>query len=242
MRDAPIKTSAFRQGIREVSATAKEELGTLRVLQDGRKFRYAKAGAAALAVGKATVAAAIAAAHADAVIAAANTSGTQVTLTVTAGTAIAENALAGGYMMVNDGILEGNCFRIDSNTAMASDGTAITLGLVDPVVGYTGATEVTLCHNPFSGLIISATPEAMPTGIAPVTVPAGYYFWTQTGGPCAALIVGTPAVGTMLTHGATDGSVGAINATLDIDQPIIGVSWGLAGVATEYQPVFLTID
>lgn len=242
MRNAPVKTTAFRQGLHNVSKTQKERLGTLRILEDGRKFRYSQAGAVALDIGKATTAKAIAAAHLDATIAATNNNGTQVTLTITAGTAIAENALANGYLQVNDGLLEGLSCRIDSNTPVDAAGTSITVSLADRLVGYDGTTECSLVHNPWSGLVISATPEALFTGISPVNVPANYFFWSQTGGPTAALVSGTPAIGSMLTMSATDGALAAINATLDIDQPVVGIAWGTAGVAGEYKPVMLTVD
>jgi len=242
MKDSPIKTSGFRQALRATSAVAREKVGCIRITDDGRKFRYAKNGATLLPIGVCTVAAAIAAQHIDATIASANSNGTQVVVTVTAGTALAENQLAGGYLQVNDVLLEGNQYRIESNTAMTSAGTSVTISLTDPIVGWDTTTQVTLAHNPFSGVIIAATPEAMPTGITPISVPANHYFWVQTGGPLIALTAGTPAVGSMLTHSTTDGAVAAVNATFDIDQPIIGIAWGTAGVATEYKPVYLTID
>jgi hypothetical protein len=95
---------------------------------------------------------------------------------------------------------------------------------------------------PFCGTVISATPEAFPTGVPPVTVPANYYYWSQTGGVACCLVEGSPAIGSMMTHGATDGSLGPVSSTFDIDQPIIGIMFGTAGVATEYKPVFLKID
>ena len=100
MRDAPIKTSAYQQGIAAVSTVIKERLGTLRILEDGRKFRYAKAGTA-LAAGQMTRVAAIPADHIDASISSTNSSGTQVEVTVAAGTALAADDLAGGYLQVN---------------------------------------------------------------------------------------------------------------------------------------------
>ena len=62
MTTTPIKVSgAFSQLIHEESATALERVGTVRILQDGRKFRYSKAGAGALGAGKLAVAADVAA-------------------------------------------------------------------------------------------------------------------------------------------------------------------------------------
>jgi len=241
MREAPVKTTGFRQGIVTISSTKKERLGTLRILEDGRKFRYSKAGGT-LVAGKSTAAAAIASQHITGAVAALNTSRTQVEVTVTAGTAIASNALAGGYLQVETGTGEGRTYRIESNTALTAAGTSITLALTDRMAASDGTTKVALVHNEQSGVIVSATPEALCTGIPAVDVTDGYYFWSQTGGPALALISGTPAIGSMLTMGATDGALAAINATLDIDQPIVGTMWGTVGVDGEYKPVFLTID
>lgn len=241
MRDAPVKTTAFQQGINVTSATAKEKIGTLRILEDGTKFRYSKAGGV-LAAGKVTVAAQIAAAHIDATVTAVNNNGTQAEITVTAGTAIVENALSGGYLHVNDGTLEGNRYRIDSNTAIDASGTVVTISTVDRITGYDGTTQVTLVHNPWSGVTHSAVEENLCTGIPPVAVASGRYFWNQTGGPAVCLVAGTPAVGSMLTMSSTAGALAPISSTLDIDQPVVGVAFGTAGVSTEYKPVMLNID
>ena len=241
-----MKQRAFLQDIHQISSTAKEQVGTLRITQDGRKFRYAKAGGA-LSAGKAVVAATIAAAHADeAAPSTAVAVGTQqVTLTVTAGTAIAENQLRGGYLAVNDGTGEGHLYAIESNSAVAADGTSITIGLSEPirkVWGTTTATQFTLVHSPWYGVTHSATEENLCCGVAICDVTSGYYCWVQTGGPALALMKGTPAVGSNLTLGSPAGSLKVITGTLDVDQPIVGVQWGTAGVDTEYQPVYMRLD
>ena len=51
----PIKTM-FSQALFEAKATTPEAIGTIRILADGRKFRLAKAGAAALSPGMAATA------------------------------------------------------------------------------------------------------------------------------------------------------------------------------------------
>jgi hypothetical protein len=91
------------------------------------------------------------------------------------------------------------------------------------------------------GVTESTTEENVPVGIAPVAVTANYYYWAQTKGVANALISGTPAVGSMLTLAATAGALAAINATLDIDQPIVAQTIGVAGADTEYYPVLLNI-
>lgn len=241
MRDAPIKTSAYRQGINSVSVTIKERLGTLRILEDGRKFRYAKAGAL-LAAGQMTEAAAIPADHIDATIAASNSSGTQVEVTVTAGTVLANDALAGGYLQANDGVLEGRSYRIDSSTALAVDGTSVVVSLVDRLVDYDGTTQVTLVPNPWSGVLVG-TADGAPTGIAVVPVASGSYFWSQVSGPTLAKISGTPAAGYPVTLGAA-GAVAAvvIADTSAVPAVAVGFMHGTAGVNTEFKPVMLTLE
>jgi len=240
----PIKKAGFRQGIMEISSTKKEEIGTLRILQDGRKFRYAKAGASALSAGKMAVAATIASGHVNQTSVAASIGDKQLTLTVTAGTAIAENQLAGGYLHINDVTGEGYQYAIESNTALAADGTEISINLEEGIkVALTTSSEFTLVHSPWYGTVESDDEESLPVGIAPVAVTAAYYYWAQTGGPAISLVNGTPAVGTMLTLGATPaGALVAINTTLDIDQPICAIAWGTVGVSGEYKPVKLMLD
>jgi len=241
MREAPIKTSAFAQGLRNTSATAKEKVGTIRILDNGTKWRYSKAGAA-LSAGKVTVAAAVPAAHITAALASYNTTYTQVTLTITAGTAIAENKFTGGVMQVESGTGAGKSFRIGANTAVTSAGTSITLDLEDPAVGLDATSKLALIHSPWYGVTHTTTEESLATGVPLVDVADGYFCWLQTGGPACTLVNGTPAVGTMLTLSGTSGALQAMNATLDIDMPIVAVSWGTAGVSGEYKPVFMKID
>ena len=241
MREAPVKTAGFLQGITTTSTTRKERLGTLRILEDGRKFRYSLAGGA-LTAGDATVSAAVHSDHTNLAVSTLNTSRTQVQVTVSAGTAIASNALSGGYLHVNAGTGEGRAYRIDSNTALSAAGTTITLALSDRMAASDGTTKVTLVHSPYSGVTASATEENLFSGVAPVDVTSGRYFWAQTGGPTVVLISGTPAIGTMLTLAAAAGALIAINATLDIDQPIVGIHWGTVGVDGEFKPVMLTVD
>lgn len=242
----PLKKAGFSQGIYAISATQKEELGTLRVLADGRMFRYAKAGASALAAGKMGIAPAIAADVTNEACASAHAIGDYVVEeTITAAVAAyAENFFQGGFLQVNDATGEGHQYKIQSSTAVAISGTSIALTLEDPIrVALVAATsEFTLAQSPWQGVTESTTEESLPVGVAPVAVTAAYYYWAQTHGPALVLVAGTPAVGTMMTLSATAGALAAINATLDIDQPVCGIMHGTAGVATEYKPVFLMID
>lgn len=242
--NAAMKMRGFNQGLYEISSTAKHKVGTKRIAENGDVFRYAQAGASALSAGKMGVAAQIDAAHLDEAGCSATAVGTKVvTLTVTAGTAIAENQLRGGYLTINDAAGEGIDYPIASNTAVSATGTSITLDLeVGIKVALTTSSEFTLVHSPWMGVTESTTEENFPVGVPLVAVTATYFYWAKTRGVKSCLIAGTPAVGSMLTLSSTAGAVTAINATLDIDQPILGIMYGCAGVATEYRPVFLMID
>ena len=242
----PIKKAGFAQGIYEQSATAKETLGTLRITQDGRKFRYAKAGAADLVAGNMGLGAALNAAHVnEAILAAVAIGSGSLDLTVTAGSALAANQLKGGYFQVTDGTGQGQNLMIAGNSVISASGTAIQIALDDGIkVALDTTSEFTLVQSPWYATYESATGEAMVAGVAPIAVTTLYYYWAQTGGIANVLQEATDAVGcNMCVSTATAGAVvSQTNGGIDADLPKVGVQYGTAGVAGEYTPVFLTID
>lgn len=243
----PMKRSGWNQGILTVSATQKESLGALRILQDGRKFRYAKAGSSALSAGNANAAAAIAAAVLNQACASAHSQGDYtVTETITApGAAIAENYFADGFLAINDADGEGHHYKIVASTPVSATGTSITVVLEDPLrtALVAAASEFTLVHNPEMEVVETTTEESLFTGVAPVAVPAGYFFWNQTGGMASVLTSGTPAIGTVLTLSSTSGALQAIATPLAIDAAYcVGVAALTVGVNGEYKPVDLRWD
>jgi len=242
MSTSPLKKAGFAQGIYQTSSTQKEALGTRRVLKDGREFVYAQAGAADLAAGKLGVSAAINAAHADEAILAAVAIGTKtLALTVTAGTAIAANALKDGALMINDNTGEGYSYTIESNSAISASGTIINITLAEGIkVALDTTSQFILAHNPWKGVVESTT-TGTPVGIAVVAVTTLYYYWAQTRGLANVLMGDTTGIGTCVTQDiATVAGGSAVMATSSI-LPAIGTSFGFAGVDTEYQPVILKI-
>jgi hypothetical protein len=242
---SPQKKAGFRQGIYEISSTCKEVVGMLRVLQDGRKYRYAKAGSTALVAGKMSHAAQSSAYHInEAILAAVAVGAYQLSLTVTAGAALAANQLRGGYLTINAGTGAGHQYEIDGNTAITASETAIYVSLKDPIrVALDTTSKFNLLHSPWYGTDESADGENFATGVAPMAVTASYYYWAQTGGPAVCLIYGTPAVGSNLILSTNlEGALDVINTTVDVDVPIVGYTTHVAGVNGEYYPVFLKID
>lgn len=243
----PMKRAGFAQGIMEISSTKKEEIGTLRITQDGRKFRYARAGASDLNAGYMGIAAEPNAQVINCSVVAASIGDKTVTLTgLTYAAAIAENALAGGKLQINDGTGEGHQYLIESNTAFGASDTTLIVTLSDPIkvaLVASATTEASLIPSPWYGVTESDEQESLPVGVAPCAVTANYYYWPQTGGEAIALVNGTPAVGTMLTLGATPaGALQAINTSLDIDQPVCAIAYGTVGVSGEFKPVKLMLD
>lgn len=242
MSTKPFKKSGFAQPVFSQSSTKKEEVGTLRILRDGRKFRYAKAGSSALGAGKLALAAALAADVMNEACTAIHAIGDmQFAETITSAT-YAENYFAGGFLQVNDGTGEGHQYKIDSSTAVAA-ATAITLGLAEPIrvaTAGTNASEFSLMHSAWMAVVESAT-LGFPAGITPMAITAAYYYWIQTGGMALALSGNSDAVGKPLfqsttTAGALSGADGASY------YPTIGIHLGSVGVAGEYKPVMLTLD
>ena len=241
----------FAQGLFEAVATAKHEVGTVRRLNDGRTYVYAKNGSAsvALAAGKLCVAATVVANHVNQVVGDAAAIG-DTTISVDIGaTALTENQYAGGYLAVNDATGEGHMYKVGGHPAADASDTSISIAILDEVrVALVADTsEYSLHRHPYDSVAISATDQAdMPVGIPPFEIPASYYFWLQTGGPINALADATIAVGKSLTIGTgTAGAVQAIvltEATPNTggDQPVIGVALQ-AGVDTEYRMIDLTI-
>ena len=245
MSGFPMKRTGFQQPLLAQSSTMKEMLGTLRITRDGRKFRYALAGGA-IGAGSASIVAAAAAEVFDETCASAHAIGDQIIEeTITAGVAHAENKFRGGYFAPNEQTGEGHQYLITSSSAVTAAGTAITLGLADPIrVALVSATSnFTIVVNPQWGVVESAVEENLMAGVAPIDVTSGYYFWNQTGGPANVLCDQTPAVGQVATLGNAAGAMAGIGTPLDIDiAQCYGVFFGQAGVDGEYTQVFLMID
>lgn len=236
----PIKKTGWSQGIYEISAVAKERLGTLRILQDGRKFRYAKAGASNISAGKLQCAAAMVAAAINNACPIAAVGLRILNLTV-GSSSFAADYFAGGYLQINDA---GHQYEIVSSTATSSS-TAITVVLEDSLkVALTASKEFTLLHSPWMATVelASGSTKGVPVGVAPVDVTAAYYYWAQTGGPACCLMDGTPAIGAMLNQGTTAGAVAIMSTTFAPDLPFFAQNGPTVGVNGHYKPIILYID
>ena len=253
---APMKSPVgpWNQGLYEISATAKEVVGTLRMDLYGNKYRYAKAGATALARNKQTIAASANADWMNKVCAADVEVGSKtVTLTITdvGADVLPENYFQGGQLQVQDGAGEGQWYRILYSTALTNGGTTATVTLEEGIrVALTTASECSLVPSPWMGTVLSATiTTPFPTGVPLVAVTANYYYWSLTGG--LGLYLGhtdVAAVGTMLVLGTEDGAlvpkVLNLDGSVDADETlsVVAIAYGTAGVSGEYCPCWYVID
>lgn len=225
---------------RDISSEKEHALGTLAQAGDGSLYRYAQAGATALAAGKLTVAATQAANHENiAVAAAAAVGATEVTVTLGA-TAVIANQYADGYLVINDAAGEGIQYRISSHPA-ADASASLVVTLVDPIeVALTTSSEATLLLNPWGSVVISAADQAdFATGWPEVAVTAEYYFWCKTRGVVAGLADEAVTAGLDLTIGSS--TVGAVEAADAAGEQVIGTAIQ-ALVDTEYRAFFAKID
>jgi hypothetical protein len=231
----------FSQSIYAASAVRKEQIAALRILADGRKFRYCYNGAVALITGVPIASPDVVANHIGLAVVA-NTAVGSVTLNVTVGaTAVTANQYAGGFVQINAGAGIGQQMKIDSHPANAGS-LAMLLQLAEPVrVALTSAASKASLITPDGNLVVvSATSAETPSGVTVCAVPINYYFWSQTGGDGCCAITGTPAVSSLLSNGAAELAI--LGTDTAHSQPIVAQNTRTVGVDAEAGPIRLLLD
>ena len=229
----------FSQSIYAQSSVRKEQVGCLRVLADGRKFRYALNGAVALIHGVPTAQPDAVANHLNIAVQA-NTAVGSTSVPVTLGaTAVTENYYAGGFLQINAGAGIGQQFKIESHPAHAGTGTLVVRldGERVRVALTSAASKATLISPIGTQVVVAAAAAETPTGVTVCAVTAAYYFWLQTGGDACCAVTGTPAIGSQLTNGAAELAVQSA-----VTDPIVGEVARTVGVDAEAKPVKLLLD
>lgn len=230
------------QSIWEAVSNPHHEVGSRAQLGDGRVFYYARNSGAAIVAGQLLT---VELQTAQFTGLAVNTAAVgDTTLSITLGsTAVTADEYARGYVHVIDDTGEGITYKIDTHPAVSAS-SAGTFTLKDPiVVAFVAATTVELTKNPWADTVIAPAGQGhVPAGISQVAVGSGattqQYFWCQTWGPTCAWMDEAVTVGQEVTSGATAGQVETVDALAECR---IGYCISIAGVAGEYQPVFLQI-
>uniref|UniRef100_A0A6M3LKY1 Uncharacterized protein n=1 Tax=viral metagenome TaxID=1070528 RepID=A0A6M3LKY1_9ZZZZ len=223
------------QGVYSESATQKAILGSRLEFHDGRVFRYAKAGATALAAGKfMKIGAGAVVMSLNVTVGAAATTGTY---TATVATPAAVTTLEEGYLQVNDGTGQGCQYKIKYTAANADTATSTDVTLYDPLAaGLLTSSEVTILYNPYEQCEVSSAVTDILIGVTPIAVTAEYYFWLQTWGVACVVSEAATAAGNVAEPGAAGGTT-VNNADSALDAAVMM----LVGVSTEFKPVMLRI-
>jgi hypothetical protein len=227
------------------SATQEFALGARLELWDGRKFRYAKAGASALSKGKMTQSVAPTANHTNVALTGSSAAIGDTTIAIASAlsTALVLNEYAEGWLIINDATGEGQVYQIKGNDAGTTGNIYLYEGIKTALVA---TSEFTLVRNRFASVIVfPTTATSTPAGVPLIDVTATYYFWSQVAGPAPLLVdtgdtvvIGNP-VGEPATH-ADAGSCGVVDASMATAKP-----WGRCMVveaATEYALIDLTLE
>lgn len=230
------------------SATQQHPLGTRGYTEDGRAFRYAKAGASDLVAGQLVQAPAVIAGHLALTVATSvgSTGIGSLAIGVTCVSAAAANLYAEGFLQISAGVGQGLNYRIN-NHALVSTGATGTFNLYpeDALAVAIGTTSiVALIANKYNGVIQVpvTTPTNVVVGLAPYIIGSTQYGWIQTWGDAACLMAGAgtqgnPLVGASATAG---GAATATAATLLIS-PVIGFLRQVS-VDTKYNSIDLKIS
>jgi len=199
------------QGLFEEKESALHNVGEFIRSNDGRSYRYCKAGGTALAAGK--LQQGVAEDTGDANLAIAASAADTNTITTTSTVTVTANQYANGFVVIADDAGEGFIYAIDSHPAATA--AVVTLTLKDNIqVALTTSTTIDLISNPYDGVIICPTTlTSTPRGVAVTAMTAAYYGWLQVGGPASVLADGTLTIG--LDVVASDNTAGAVEVTAD---------------------------
>lgn len=229
------------QGIFTQSSTIQQNVGEIAYTNDGRAFRYVKAGGTALVAGLLQQSAAEDTTNFQNLTAAVNSVG-DTTVTTTSTVTLTANQLAGGFLVIESATTgAGFTYRIKSHPAVTA--AVVTFTLEDPIiVATTGTVNIDVHKNPYDQVIVMPTTStSAPVGFAVYNITAAYFGWICSHGPTAALAQGTVVVGDGVIPAET--SVAGTVVSQGNDTHDAEVGYALTGIAsTDYGLVFATID
>lgn len=218
----PVQVAA--QTLRSSSADKYHNYGELVFANDGRAYRYARAGEL-LVTGTLLQSAAEDTDTENLAVAAAAIGATSV-VTTTTGTVTA-NEYAEGFLAVavTPGI--GDLYKVKGHIAYTT--AAMTFDLFDSIrVALTTSSRIDVVANPLNGVIINpASATGAPVGVAVHAIASGEYGWVQVGGVANILNDAGSTVGTNVS--ASNATAGAVEAAVTA-QAAIGVA--LTGIST----------
>lgn len=214
------------------------QLGEIVFSNDGRAFRYAKAGGTALVQGKLQQASAEVTANQNLTAVAAAVGDT--TLVSTSTVTVTANQYAEGWAMITVTPGEGYQYKIKNHAAFTAAAPTFVLEDAIQITALTTGSRIDLVANPYSAVIVNpTTATSAPVGVAVYPVAASEFGWLQVAGVANVLADGTVTVGTAVD--ASNGTAGAVEAHPEAGVQA-GVGLAMSGIATtEYGPIKLNL-
>ena len=221
------------------SAIQEHALGQRAETVDGRVFRYAQMGEA-ITIGAICVSPAIDATLVNcAVTAAAAIGATSVSFTNAATTATA-NEYAEGFAIVSYGTGLGQILKVASHAAWTSGG-ASTVTLEDPLtIALDTTSKIEFTHNPWNGVMMTASSVTVPAGGALRAFTSAYYGWLQTKGVFPGIADGTVTAGyQIMCDASTAGDIDLVGTATQ--QYIVGNAIK-ASASGYHHPIWLKLE
>ncbi len=223
--------------------------GTQLLLQDGRKYRFAIAGASPLVIGDMIQAAANVANHVD-TTAAANAADARTLTTTLGATAATLDQYFQGYGIISVTPGAGQVYVFDTTPVVASAGSFVgTLAAGHAIrVALTTTSRVDLIKNPYDNVIQSpvTTATGVAVGVAVTAIAASAFGWLQTRGITAILTSGTVLLGAevivpSLAAGSVNAALVTELGTTQSSEVVVGQVQRVAA-NTAWSTIFLRID
>ena len=222
-------------------------IGTQLVVQDGRKWRFAMAGASTLVVGNVLTGVVPLATDVNMTPAAGAIGDRLITFTHGAAVTVA-NYFAEGYAVISVTPGGGDTYKILGHLALASAAAGDIVNLAPGNAlrrDLSGTSRLDLINHPYSRVIQApvTTLAAVPVGVAVSAPTTLKYCFVQTRGVAGVLGSGTNIAGTRGVAGVAAGAIGpetAVAATSKLEVTIGTIVRAAATAA--WSSVFLTID
>lgn len=225
-------------------------LGTLMVLQDGRRYRFARNGAGAATAGL-LFQGEVPDANFDTQAvpsSSVNTAGKRTLRATLSANAITKDLWKEGYAVTEAaaGAGEGYAYKITGHPASAGS-EDVTFEIQSPLKHTLNTSDkITFIKNIYADVIVHpAPPTAALTGVAAGAIAATSHGWFAVGGPQPVLVVGTHVIGggliaTGTVTGSPDGSVEAsgvaITATAATVAQVTELTGSFVGTCIEVAP------
>ncbi len=223
-------------------------VGTKMMVEDGRLFRFAENGSAALVIGNLNQGEVPHATNfLDEDLATLAAGVTVLTGVDSTGANMAISALVNGYVRSDTAVLP--LMRIKDNTLITAGGNSGTITLYNPIpTAIVAARTISYFKNPWRDVIIHDSPNtAVLTGVCKLALAVNAFGWLQTAGPASVYYKSdtTAVAGVGDPVGAStaiDGSVSGIAIDSEDTSEIVGTQLGIIESTGEQMAIFMRLE